>query len=123
MNHLSFHGLQKTKQIAVLTKARDHVSGYTSAEIVDKKIKPESLRKINIKGRSISLIGIISAPQLWLLFDEPIGYRQEEHDRTCKTYTYETSLHALTALTKLVNTYKRSKKDSYLTPIKLRPRK
>lgn len=61
---------------------------------------------------------------MWIIFDEPIGYNKDEQDKTCKTYMYQDKLHALTAFQKIIKAYKRSKKNKYIYPIKLRkPRK
>lgn len=66
------------------------------------------------------LIGIKAKPVIWIIFDEPIGYDKDEQDKTCKTYHYNDKLHALTSFNKIIKAYKRSNKDIYTHPIKLR---
>ncbi|RLB67639.1 MAG: hypothetical protein DRH08_03160 [Deltaproteobacteria bacterium] len=57
---------------------------------------------------------------MWIIFDEPEGYKNDEQDKTCKTYHYGSKLHALTAFNKIVKAYQRSKKEAYIYAIKLR---
>ncbi len=76
-----------------------------------------------MKGRKLALIGIAAAPNMWIIFDEPEGYKKDEQDKTCKTYYYQDKLHAMTAFQKIIKAYKRSKKEAYIYPIKLRSSK
>lgn len=73
-----------------------------------------------IKERRIALVGVVAAPNMWMIFDEPERYKKKDQDKTCKTYYYQNKLHAMTAYQKIIKAYKRSKKDKYLYPIKLR---
>lgn len=73
-----------------------------------------------MKGRRLALIGIEAAPNMWIIFDEPKGYKRDEQDETCKTYYYNDKLHAMTAFNKIAKAYQRSKKDTYTHPIKLK---
>ena len=81
-----------------------------------------------LKGRHLILTGIKLDPTSWMVFDESKKvyeeHKQDELNNTCATYHFGSNkLQACVFYVRLFNAYKRSAKQYYIHPIKLRNRK
>ncbi len=77
-----------------------------------------------IKGRRVALFCLNSNPQTWMIFDEPENHKSDEHDATCKAYHLNHSrIQAYVIYARIIQAYRRSKKDIHTHAINLRNRK